>query len=340
MQSFLSHQDAWEAITNLALRCQTKSAAVAYVSSDVVIKFGDGDLLVTDASDNAALAGQTSGRLLGRARNRGARIVSVAALHAKVMLFDTTAVIGSANISARSFRQLIEAVVVTDTRDLVRAARTFIQELADSGDEVDDTRVQALIELESLRPRSATLPRRLGEAHIVFFRQILPGDLRKYERRSADAQTGGGARDLRIRRANVLWPLLRQMISEPMAEAGVTHGAVLSRLRGGAFDRTDVELWRPTGARRGELRIARFYDVPGWFVDSTRYQQETARGTRLFYVLEMDIFGSVFAKVLTDRQLAAGDPLIAGHLGNLIARHGGRSAVMGAVDLVRHVVVP
>jgi hypothetical protein len=111
-------------------------------------------------------------------------------------------------------------------------------------------------------------------------------------------------------------------------------------MRRGVFNRTDVELWRPTDAREGELRIARIYGVPGWFVDQRRYEQITARGSSMYYVLEMDIFGTVFAKVLTARELAAGDPLIAQHLAALVARRRGQGAITGAVDLVQRIAVP
>jgi hypothetical protein len=230
---FLSHAEVWKTITELTTRCVTRAAAVAYVTSDVVVKFGQGDLLVTDASDAAVLAGQTSGRLIERAFLRGARIVSFDRLHAKVFLFDTTLLIGSANISVRSRSELLEAAVVTECQEPVTQATEFINRIAAEGTLIDRDRIDMLIKLEANRPQSSAVRRRLGEPHVIFFKEILPGDLKKYQRASAATGTGGGARDLRVSPQNLFEPLLQQMISEPSSAAGVTHGRILSRRRGG-----------------------------------------------------------------------------------------------------------
>jgi hypothetical protein len=336
----LSHAEVWNTIADLTARCSRRKAAVAYVSSDVVIKFGNGDLLVTDASDAAVLAGQTSGRLIERAFMRGARIVSAERLHAKVFLFDSTLILGSANISIRSRSALLEAAIMADGRDLVGEADQFINRVADEGQVIDRHRIDVLLTLEANRPQSSAASQRLGEPHIIFFKEIRPGDLKKYQRASSEAHTGGGARDLRVSPENSFGPLLQQMISEPGPGAGVTHGEILSQRLGGGFHSTEVELWPPTGARDKELRFARIYDVPGWHVDEAVYERENRSGRILFYVLEMDIFGTIFAKVLNDTQLSAGYPLVAQHLARLIARRRRNRAIVGAVDVARQVTVP
>src|SRR3989337_4427162 len=107
MNGFSTAGNVWTTILELSSSCDMKKAAVSYVSSDAILKFGQGDTLVVDASDDAIQAGQTSGSVLQRALTRGARVVSIPRLHAKVMVFGATAVVGSANISVRSTRELI-----------------------------------------------------------------------------------------------------------------------------------------------------------------------------------------------------------------------------------------
>lgn len=334
----VSHDDVWKQIVRLAASSERKMAAVAYVSSDLVVKFSRNDVLVTDASDEVVAAGLTSGRVIQRAKERGARIVSVARLHAKAMLFDSTLVLGSANLSVNSQRSLIEAAIVTDSREYVTSAKKLIKRLSEEGSLLDDARIAHLLDIEVKRPRSSARSRQLGEPHIIFFKQVLPGDVKKYERASAESGTGGGARDLRV--PLQFEQMLRQIVSEQSDSEGVTHGYVLSRAQGSRFVRTDVELWRPTDARSNEMRIARIYEVPGWAIDSEAYERATDGGEELFFVLEMDVFGTAFAKLLTTTQLSGADPLIQQHLANLAARQRAGRAIVGAVDLVRRVTVP
>jgi hypothetical protein len=247
-------------------------------------------------------------------------------------------VLGSANLSVNSQRSLVEAAIVTESREYVTGVRKLINRLAEEGSVLDDARIAHLLDIEFKRPRSSARSRQLGEPHIIFFKQVLPGDVKKYERASADAGSGGGARDLRA--PLQFEPLLRQMVSEPGPSEGVTHGRVLSRVQGLRFVRTDVELWRPTGARSNEVRIARIYEVPGWKIDSIAYRRATAGGEQLFFVLEMDVFGTVYAKLLTRTQLSEADPQIQQHIENLEARQRTGRAIVGAVELVRRVTVP
>ena len=63
MQSI--HTDSlWTEIERLATASRYRVAAVAYVTDDEIVQFGEGDLLVVDASDNAIKTGQTDRRVL------------------------------------------------------------------------------------------------------------------------------------------------------------------------------------------------------------------------------------------------------------------------------------
>ena len=72
---------------------------------------------------------------------------------------------------------------------------------------------------------------------------------------------------------------------------------------------TEVALWPPTDVRGNELRIARFYEVPGWEVTNEQFGVAGENRERLFYVLEMDIHGTVTAKVLTGYRVGHEQPL-------------------------------
>jgi hypothetical protein len=339
MSSFVVADAVWETIGDLASKGGEKKAAVSYVTSDVVVKFRKGDLLVVDATDDAVRAGQTSAPVLRRAVMRGAQVVSVPRLHAKVMVFDRVALIGSANISVHSASQLIEALFVAKEQGLVNSISRWIEGLARTGKSIDEITLAHLLAISPKRERALSTFRMLVEPHIVFYKQVLEGDIQKYNTRSSTAGTGGGARDLRVSPVKRFQPLLQTMLSEPGSTPGVTRGRVLSYRRGKEPVETTVELWPPTSARSNELRISCFYEVPGWAVNHDELQRAEQAGQMLFYVLEMDVHGTTVAKVLSDEQLARDSRAIGEHMKKQ-SLSTARKAIVGAVDVLRQVAVP
>ena len=140
----------WPRIRELAKKSQKKSAAVAYVTDDRHIVFGKGDVLITDASDEAITSGQTSAALLKAAWKRKAEIVSITGLHSKVYVFDKYAVIGSANLSKESERRT-EAALLTDQPTVVSAVRLLIEGLKTEGEVVDETFISRICKLPVAR---------------------------------------------------------------------------------------------------------------------------------------------------------------------------------------------
>lgn len=75
MNRFVS-KDLWPLMKKLS-RGNAKHAAIAYVASDSHLAFGDGDVLVTDASNALIEGGQTSARVLQTAHAKGAKLYSL-----------------------------------------------------------------------------------------------------------------------------------------------------------------------------------------------------------------------------------------------------------------------
>src|SRR5688572_15748364 len=117
-----SHQilaaDAWRTIRRHARRARQRKAAVAYVTQDL-IGLSKGDVLVVNASSAAVMCGETDARLLQRLSKRKVQLYHCADLHAKVLLLDRVAVIGSANMSTASRSRLIEAALLTSQATVV-----------------------------------------------------------------------------------------------------------------------------------------------------------------------------------------------------------------------------
>lgn len=142
----------WNEINRLAEKSKVKMAAVAYVTNDNSIKFEEGDLLIVDASNEAIESGRTSAPLLRRAFKKGAELYSCRGLHAKVMLFDGIALVGSANISQSSERSLVEAVLLTDNPNIVAMARNFIEKLRENSKLMDMSFINRINALKVERP--------------------------------------------------------------------------------------------------------------------------------------------------------------------------------------------
>jgi len=95
--------------------------------------------------------GSTSASVIKRSLTRGAQVVSVPQLYAKVMIFDSTAVVGSANISVRSVNTLREAISVLSDVGFVEKANRWIDTLARDGEQIDEAHLNRLLEIESER---------------------------------------------------------------------------------------------------------------------------------------------------------------------------------------------
>lgn len=75
-------------MSKLSKCASTVQAAIAYVSSAENLHLHAGDTLITDASENAIKAGQTSARVLREFFRRGVVVYHCAGLHAKLLFME------------------------------------------------------------------------------------------------------------------------------------------------------------------------------------------------------------------------------------------------------------
>ena len=121
----------WSVVGAKSRAASMRRAAIAYVGDSPPMIFGKGDLLVVDASDSSIKSGRTSARVLAAFYKAGAELFSNPHLHAKVMVLDDWAVVGSANASRHSEIVYIEAAVITDRPDITGQVERLISELAE-----------------------------------------------------------------------------------------------------------------------------------------------------------------------------------------------------------------
>jgi hypothetical protein len=146
----------WNEISALAENAVEKQAAIAYVTTEEYIKFTEGDTLIVDAANDTIRTGQTSAKVLAEALKNKVALYSCAGLHAKVLLIDGVAVIGSANASLSSAKQLVEAALFTDQASVVAMTRLFLEKLRRKSKRIDDEFIERIAAIK-------VTPRRRGK---------------------------------------------------------------------------------------------------------------------------------------------------------------------------------
>lgn len=120
----------WPHITRAIRTRGPRYAAVPYLGhlAPELLPLRSGDLLVVNASTAAIRAHATSPVVLSHYLSKGVRVLSSSALHAKVIVTNQRAVIGSANASENSIFSH-EAVIISDDPQVVADSRAFINNI-------------------------------------------------------------------------------------------------------------------------------------------------------------------------------------------------------------------
>ncbi len=137
----------WKPVIAKAKQARTRRAAIAYVGDDPPIAFGEGDLLVVDASDASIRCGRTSAATLTIFHEAGAQLFSLPSLHAKVMLLDDWAVVGSANDSRQSVTAYAEAAILSDRPDVAGQLERVIGDFARASKKIDAAFLKRILAL-------------------------------------------------------------------------------------------------------------------------------------------------------------------------------------------------
>ena len=177
------------------------------------------------------------------------------------------------------------------------------------------------------------------DVHRFFFHEITPGDRRKFEARSNDSTTGGGARDLRFPN-DAFGPLMQRMFPHATGrttrnDGQITEGGLRWIDETGAEQMDNVEYWPPTDARPTEGRLARIHEIVG-----LRERLPAPGEDRVFLILAQDSNDRVFAEFVRESELhdpaferAVADPIL-----DCIAAvsHRKNAHVQGSVDFIAH----
>ena len=147
--------DVWDRLRQLSKKSKRRSIAVAFLSDPYLVKLRHGDLLIVDASDGRIKCGETSAKALASILRKRTAIFSLPNLHAKVFVFDDTAIIGSTNVSRNSSLALIEAALVTDDRATVSQTLALIESLKEKATKVDSQFIARISKIKVQKRKGA-----------------------------------------------------------------------------------------------------------------------------------------------------------------------------------------
>jgi hypothetical protein len=129
--TFLINDDLWQTLSEMIKSAHQVDAAVAYFGTGGAKLFPlrRGHCLIVDMSPASVKAGTTNPYEIAKLMRRGVKVFSRRGLHAKVVVADNQALIGSANISRNSRDSLDEAAVLTKEPSVIRRAHEFLERI-------------------------------------------------------------------------------------------------------------------------------------------------------------------------------------------------------------------
>lgn len=147
MRARLLTDDLWKRLRSLAAESRSAIVAVPYFGVDGarLLPLKKGSKLIVNCTEHTVKAGQVHPDDLLELVHKGVEVHRSVNLHAKVFVFDATAVVGSANVSHTSQDDLIEAGVELTDPKVVAEARSFVESL--QGDLLGPEYLENLAEL-------------------------------------------------------------------------------------------------------------------------------------------------------------------------------------------------
>lgn len=258
MARLLCGEDLWEEIRRLARQSRSLVAAVAFVgrNPDKLFRWPRRATLIADLSEERVREGTSSARGALKLVRRGVSVHSYPDLHAKVLVFDRYAIVGSMNLSGESQDRLEEAAVLLSRREEVASIQRYIRSLLNNADPLPE---EVLKERARKEPRMvAARPARATQREAIWLPDrawLLPTER---HRESAEER----------RRARELERQLRREYDIPHVEWYMACGAGLyRRAREGdwCFFWWYREKGRPWGSFEGPYRVVQPVDLGARF---------------------------------------------------------------------------
>ena len=182
------------------------------------------------------------------------------------------------------------------------------------------------------------MPPTMKKPVLLFFQEVLPGDIKKQQTKSNISPSGGGARDLRM--PNKFGLKIAPMFPGATKSPGVKSGTIHWVNADGQEEHRTGELWRPTSVRPRETRIARIHEIDGWVVDVEQFKEARAKGQKWFYLLVRDADGNVWARLIEEKNLDGETPKVRDFIKKRMQDTAKNQSVRGVIDFDKDEVFP
>jgi hypothetical protein len=150
---FIYGEKLWSRIRQLAEQSQKVVAAVGFVgrSVDELLPWPKGSVVIADLSESQVEGGSSSAEGALRLLKAGVEVRSLPGLHAKVLVFDRHAVVGSMNLSESSSRRGFKEAGIVFEGSEVAAARRYVEFLRKQAKVLNKAHLEKLAKLERER---------------------------------------------------------------------------------------------------------------------------------------------------------------------------------------------
>lgn len=263
MNQLLS-DNLWPTLAKLSQKRRRLWAAISYVTTTSHLKFDKGDVLVCDASDVAIKAGMTSVSALRRCVSKGAKIFSFDGLHAKTLLIDDKAIIGSANLSENAGVNTCEASLLSNDPQVAALVRGFIEQARKAAKSVDEAFLKRIEAIPVVRAGGG--PRRKAKRVTVGIPRLWLVSTRPLSERISLAEAGAEKRGMAkaekyLKRSDFEIRTLRWSGKSRFRKEAKPGDLVIEVMREKRGKRTFTEVYRdaPVIHRQDSDKWTRFY---------------------------------------------------------------------------------
>ena len=157
MARFLSDAHLWDELRKQSRATKSLVIVTAFLGSrpDTLLRLPKGALVIADLTEENVRRGSCSARGALRLLRRGVTVLQARALHAKIYLFDSKAIVSSANLSADSAERLTEAGVLLSGTE-VAAVRAEVARIRRTSVALNEPILRKWAKLEPKRTRLTT----------------------------------------------------------------------------------------------------------------------------------------------------------------------------------------
>ena len=164
----------------------------------------------------------------------------------------------------------------------------------------------------------------------ILYQQLTPATVLKAQNESAEATSGGGARDLRLSPHHAFAPfmerLLPSMHNRVRQDGNTAEVHVGAATWGDGSTEMEIEYWPPTKARPNEGRVARISSIPSLVNPPTNLE-----GAVVLFV--QDEHGLVWVRYSTAAGLKASMPQVSEVIRDCLQRSKPKRIASGYIDL-------